>query len=461
MKRQLIPLALAIALAGLCVPPAQAESFTYHGSLSTAEGPADGRYDLRLTLYSAESGGSMLAGPVEVYGVDVHEGNFSTRVDFASATAAAGGWLDVAVRSAGGAWETLDGRSMVAPAGSACPGSWTLDGNAGNPPGSYLGTADTGEVQIRQNAEIAIRLRGAFGAVELNPWSGAAAPGLYATSLGLSNGAKGNYSFAGGYNSLANNTASFVWGDRDSSRTYSDSAPDQFIIGAKGGVGINTSTADDGSSPLNKTLTLAPANGSSAVSLSMQLTGNESWNFGNFFSAMTFGYHSASTSDIAMFFGTNNTLGLLNAIGTSSQPFKVGTNATNGNGAYLSPGGTWTNASSRFFKQGFANVDAGEVLARLVALPIQSWTYLDDDIEGRHLGPVAEDFASAFGLGKDSQHISTVDANGVALVAIQGLNSKVDGERSRVDQLEAENAALRARLDQLAAQVEHLTTRAE
>ena len=37
------------------------------------------------------------------------------------------------------------------------------------------------------------------------------------------------------------------------------------------------------------------------------------------------------------------------------------------------------------------------------------------------MGPTAQDFYAAFGLGEDERHISTVDADGVALAAIQGL----------------------------------------
>jgi hypothetical protein len=49
---------------------------------------------------------------------------------------------------------------------------------------------------------------------------------------------------------------------------------------------------------------------------------------------------------------------------------------------------------------------------------------------------MAQDFHAAFGVGPDDKHIATVDADGVALAAIQGLNQKV----------ESENATLRASL---------------
>jgi len=62
------------------------------------------------------------------------------------------------------------------------------------------------------------------------------------------------------------------------------------------------------------------------------------------------------------------------------------------------------------------------------------------DSTTKHLGPVAQDFHAAFGLGTDDKHIATVDADGVALAAIQGLNQKVMEELKRRD---AENAVLK------------------
>jgi hypothetical protein len=81
-------------------------------------------------------------------------------------------------------------------------------------------------------------------------------------------------------------------------------------------------------------------------------------------------------------------------------------------------------------------VNGFEVLEKLAALPISTWNYKGDDPAVRHLGPMAQDFAAAFGLGDDDRTINMIDANGVVMVAIQALYR-------RVQQLEAEVSKLR------------------
>ena len=59
---------------------------------------------------------------------------------------------------------------------------------------------------------------------------------------------------------------------------------------------------------------------------------------------------------------------------------------------------------------------------------------------------MAQDFRAAFGLGEDDKHIATVDADGVALAAIQGLNQRLTEELKRRD---SENASLKERVERL------------
>ena len=65
-------------------------------------------------------------------------------------------------------------------------------------------------------------------------------------------------------------------------------------------------------------------------------------------------------------------------------------------------------------------VDGQQILETLAALPISTWNYKKDPPSVRHLGPMAQDFAAAFGLGDSDTTINMVDANGVVMVADPG-----------------------------------------
>jgi len=111
-------------------------------------------------------------------------------------------------------------------------------------------------------------------------------------------------------------------------------------------------------------------------------------------------------------------------------------------GAYLSSGGAWTNVSDRNAKANFRPVNEGEVLACLAEIPIATWNYQSQDPSIRHIGPMAQDFYAVFGVGEDDTHISTLDADGVALAAIQGLYQLAQEQEARIADLEARLAAL-------------------
>ena len=109
--------------------------------------------------------------------------------------------------------------------------------------------------------------------------------------------------------------------------------------------------------------------------------------------------------------------------------------------------GTIAALSDRDAKTDLRTVNPQEVLARVAALPISTWRFKTAEAAQRHIGPMAQDFYAAFNVGLDEKSICTVDADGVALAAIQGLNDKVEvrSQRSdvRIQKLETENAALR------------------
>lgn len=131
---------------------------------------------------------------------------------------------------------------------------------------------------------------------------------------------------------------------------------------------------------------------------------------------------------------------------------RIYTNSALTAGVTLTAGdSTWNSVSDRNAKTNFQSVDVMNVLERLVALPVTTWNYKTNE-QIRHIGPMAQDFYAAFGLGTDDKHISTVDADGVALAAIQGLFRKVQAVEAENAQLKTQVEELRIRLRQQEAQ---------
>jgi hypothetical protein len=73
------------------------------------------------------------------------------------------------------------------------------------------------------------------------------------------------------------------------------------------------------------------------------------------------------------------------------------------------------------------------VLRKLASVPISKWSYRAQGPSIRHIGPMAQDLSRAFGVGEDSRHITSIDADGIALAAIKGLNDKVHALERRLD----------------------------
>jgi len=116
----------------------------------------------------------------------------------------------------------------------------------------------------------------------------------------------------------------------------------------------------------------------------------------------------------------------------ASGGFTFWTNASNTVGATLAPGsGSWASVSDRAMKTNVARIDDEEVLDKVARLPIGTWSYVSE--RGvRHVGPMAQDFYAAFGVGADDRHITAIDEDGVALASIKALDA--ENARLRVQQ---------------------------
>jgi hypothetical protein len=138
------------------------------------------------------------------------------------------------------------------------------------------------------------------------------------------------------------------------------------------------------------------------------------------------GYQASVTGPNRMGFGNENVNSWLfgRTTATAGRALEVGTNNTNGNGAYLTTGGTWTNNSDLNLKEDISEIDPLDILKKVAGMPITRWKYKGTN--EYHIGPMAQDFHAAFATGNDNRSISSIDPAGVSLAAIQALLEKIE-----------------------------------
>jgi endosialidase-like protein/trimeric autotransporter adhesin len=259
---------------------------------------------------------------------------------------------------------------------------------------------------------------------------GTTASGYHSTAIGVGSTASGNYGVAIGAFPTASGLSSLALGS-----TSTASGQDAVAIGL---------------------YAKAPAQSSMALGENTVSSGINSTAMGRYAntSGMTgsFVYGDASTTNVIG-------AALDNSFVVRAQHFWFGTTSAatapsgqliaTSTGAYLSTGGTWTNTSDANKKHAFKTVDGDDVLARIDAMPVSTWTYNSESDSVRHMGPTAQDFRKAFGLGDTDKAIATVDADGVSLAAVKALLARTTELRKENSELKAMIADLAQRLAQL------------
>jgi len=122
----------------------------------------------------------------------------------------------------------------------------------------------------------------------------------------------------------------------------------------------------------------------------------------------------------------------------------------NGNATFH---GTVVGGSDVNSKENLVPVSPDQILDKVSELPILEWSYIGTP-GVRHVGPTAQAFRAAFGLGATDKGIAMVDMDGVALASIQALNERLGSQAQSMSKLEQENAALRNELAELRQMIE-------
>jgi hypothetical protein len=374
-------------------------------------------------------------------------------------------------------------RSVGANGAVACQAAWSRSGNAATDPFSdFLGTTDAAPLALRVNNARALWLvpgldgpnvvggGGSNGVAEARGASfvGGGQRNFLGVSFGVIGGGDGNRldgsgaygavgggfrntvtgttaAVGGGNQNLASGTGASVAGGQQNTASGNTAS----VLGGYAGTASGTAAAVGGgdqntASGASATVpggSLNLAAGDFSLAAGYQARANHAGAFvwadsssGAFASAAANEFSARATGGVRF----------VSAVDANGVPTS---------GVLLAPGsGAWSSLSDRNAKEGVQPVDGRWVLERLAALPVSTWSYKAQGPSVVHMGPMAQDFRAAFGLGEDETRISTVDADGVALAAIQGLHAEVQD-------LRAENAALRdhnAQLEERLASIEAL-----
>ncbi|MCC6988834.1 MAG: tail fiber domain-containing protein [Acidobacteria bacterium] len=280
---------------------------------------------------------------------------------------------------------------------------------------------------------------------------GTTASGAAATALGQNTTASGMRSLAAGFSSIASGLDSVAFGQNGSTASGETSFA----------AGFNAQA----SAPYSRSWgynTVASGVSSTAIGVGTHAAGLGSMAIG------TFSAVSAAAPG-SFVFGDRSTVGsggvvtsvspnqfLVRAAGGTAFWSSAGTVFPTSPGVILFAGDSaWSSLSDVNAKENFRDLATDDVLARIAAMPVREWNYRAQDQAIRHIGPTAQDFHAAFGLGQDERRISTIDADGVALAGVKALEARTRADNERLtrenDELRATLAAVQERLAALEA----------
>lgn len=476
-------------------------AITYQGRLDDGGAPANGSFDFEFGVFESATTGPQLASVILTGGVPVTNGVVSVVVDFGPGIFnGQPRWIEVGVRPGGsvGSFTTLSPRQAVSPAPYALfAGGAAAPGIVGSLPSGALSGVYSGPVSLTNPGNVfsgnaaglinvdATKLKGTVPDGNLSPDLARRAGGnAFSGTQTVVGGSIGFGTTAPAALLQLESTAQFTERLRLSGQEFYTplfSSPDgvslllgvnrdgnrQLWIGDSAQLAVNDTNpvlrlfpggridavATDGKTPLP--LYLGGGN-----AMAIDPAGNVKIATGDDYASLASRVIAIRGSPTAAKFPGTSGLVMDNPV-TASQ-WTVSTFTTGDLGIFKTGGGaanvqvlgevtmTACNITSdRNAKEGFKPINPREILDKVSRLPISEWQYKTRDT-ARHMGPMAQDFREAFALGGDEKHITTVDADGVALAAIQGLNEKLEEKlilkEAEIGHLESENQRLAGRL---------------
>ena len=293
----------------------------------------------------------------------------------------------------------------------------------------------------------------------------------YSTALGYSTFASSNYSIAMGYRTTASGLCSTAMGnDSTAEGSYSTALGDNTYAYGDGSLAGgdwcnafgNFSIAYGSYAGAGGYAAVALGDGTVAHGNASVALGSGTWAGGHVSTAL--GWYAQAPNNGAFVWSDWSGDGYPYATSVSSNSvtfrasggYRLFSNPAMTSGVSLAPGATaWAVISDRNAKKDLAPVDSVGILEKQAAMPVTQWHYNWESADTTpHIGPMAQDFKAAFYPGTDDKSITTLEADGVALAAIQGLNQKLEHEvkakDAQIESLKQSVAELRRLVETLA-----------
>ncbi len=162
----------------------------------------------------------------------------------------------------------------------------------------------------------------------------------------------------------------------------------------------------------------------SAIVAGSQWTGFEIWTA----TGTAVGSAAALTRRVVVSTNGNMGIGFTNPVQIPQYVLEIG------NGAYVTPGGVWHDASSRDYKENIQSLSTEKALEALKDLTPVTYNYKVDSAE-RHVGFIAEDVPELI-ASKDRKALSPMDIVAVLTKVVQEQSKTIEALSAKIDRIE-------------------------
>jgi trimeric autotransporter adhesin len=379
-------------------------------------------------------GNNVIAGGVNSFAVGINSTTLGTSAIAIGLNAVSNGFVSVAIGNHANA--SISGSTAMGDSASSTGLNSIALGYLAKADGDFSSSLGNNAIAIDENATaIGYNSRGegnyaaAFGSDSKTRGNGALALGYKATAIGNWSTALGNFAHADSIGGLALGN--------NSSAQYSNSIAIGSLAKSSGlsavAIGPNSNASGNFATAIGNSGTNATGDYSMAIGFNANTGGQEG--------TIVFGDHAPSSATV-----------------TPSQPNQFIARAAGGvyfytksdlqAGISIAPNGnSWNIVSDRRKKENFKDVSRENILGKLQNVNIQSWNYIAQGKQIRHIGITAQDFMESFGYGHSDTVFTEVDLAGISMVAIQGLADRSDSMEKQIQRLTTSNELLKKSIE--------------